>query len=67
MFFWPLAMQAFARHWNIGRLKCGNQVVQAGKRMGLVRGVLRKESDGSIVSLSEHHICNVDSGAKAKL
>lgn len=43
------------------------QVVQAGSRAGLVRGVLKKEESGEIVSTSEHHKINIDGPAKGKL
>jgi hypothetical protein len=34
--------------------------------MALVRGVLTREADGKIISISEHHMINNDKGA-AKL
>lgn len=36
-----------------------SQVVQAGKRLGLSKGVLKREKDGAIISTCEHHKYNM--------
>lgn len=39
------------------------QIVHAGKKLALVKGVLKRESDGKIVSTCEHHKFNDDDSA----
>ncbi|KAK3696036.1 hypothetical protein LTR37_018178 [Vermiconidia calcicola] len=41
-------------------LRLESEIVQAGKRLCLIKGVLRRESDGAIVSTCEHQKYNTD-------
>lgn len=45
---------------------CAVQTVDVGKRLGLLKGVLKRERDGAVVSTCEHTVYNVDADA-AKL
>jgi hypothetical protein len=40
------------------------QIINIGSRMAMIQGVLRRESDGQIISTSEHHLFNNDRNAK---
>lgn len=48
-----------------GTLVFDIQTVNVGKRLALLKGVLKREKDGAIISTCEHQMYNVDADAAA--